>query len=79
MEQSLPWAELFEIHNDILEKGDELVKGCKLELFSGCMDPAESRPEGDHVQVGELFKEKTALKTGMDCLHLRIRTEEPAV
>ncbi len=61
---------------NIQNKSPYLVKSFQIEFFLGGMTIKYSRPEGDRVESGQLFGEKAALKTGMDCLDVQRLIEE---
>lgn len=64
---------------DFGQQFPELGNRGDFEPFVGRMHAAERRTEGDHLQIGILFEEQTALQPGMDGADLGFGAEQPFV
>ena len=60
-------------------EGTDRVERGQVEALAGSVDAPERRPEGDHVHVGELLREETALESRMDGADHRFAAEETLV
>ena len=61
---------------DLTEPGVAAVGGGDGETLLGGVDAVHLRTDGDHVEIGVLLEEESALQTGMDRQHFGLGFEE---